>query len=121
MAHIRFSGDRSGVLQISDQAALRARSLHVIGDQAELHVGDLDYDLREPNGKVIDHFKAEEAVSSSFADLITWQWQQHLSRGNGGGEHSNTHAVACCVACLLSCRTGESESPVKLLSVHRQH
>lgn len=124
LAHLRFAGDRAGVLHVSDQAGLGGRSLFVQGERAELHIGDHEYELRDLDGKIIDRMEAEGTDSTGFADLIAWQWHQFLRqrerRFDRDGQQINTRALVCCLSCLLSSRTGQPESPIKLLSMHGQ-
>src|SRR5690606_28997376 len=124
-AHARMPDGSSAVLQISDRAADERRYLHVLGQSAELRITDTGYDLRHADGSVVD--RSEPAPTGiPFVDLIASQWRPLLSRpdlaspaATGTPPHRDPDALACCLACLLSARTGQPESPRKLLEMGR--
>lgn len=123
-AHARMPDGSSAVLQISDRASDERRYLHVLSQQAELRITDTGYDLRQADGGVVD--RGEPAPAGiPFADLIASQWRRLLNQPDlappppEAPPHRDAQALACCLACLLSARTGQPESPRKLLEMGR--
>ena len=124
-AHARMPDGSSAVLQISDQAADERRYLHVLGQQAELRITDTGYDLRQSDGQILDHSQPTP-TGIPFVDLIASQWRSLLHRRDlaeptaaGIPPHREADVLACCLACLLSARTGQPENPRKLLEMGR--
>lgn len=116
-AHARLPGAASAVLQISDRAAPSERLLQIIGDKGRLRAGDLDYSLVDADGVTLDH-QRPAGGSAAFADLIAWQWTRLLQRPVAPEPAPDeAQLLACCLACHLSARTGQPESPAKFLSV----
>lgn len=115
--HARLPGNASAVLQVTDRAAPAERIVQIIGDHGRLRAGDLDYDLIDAAGHRLDH-QRPEGGEVGFVDLIAWQWSRLLQRP-AAPEPAPDEAqlLACCLACHLSARTGEPESPGKLLAV----
>lgn len=119
-AHARIPPDSNAVLQISDAASDQRRYLHVISGSAELRITDSGYDLRQSNGTVVDRREASpEGIP--FVDLVVAQWRRLLDRPGLSPIPSppgrDADALACCIASLLSARTGQPESPRKLIAI----
>ena len=130
-AHGRVDGGCSVAMVLSDRAAVTKRCLHVIGDQAELRVTDTSYDLRRGDGEPVDcnNLPPDPPAAlpaapgqGGFVDLIAAQWRRLLDRPNltppDADPQNGTEALACCLACLLSARTGQPESPRKILEMN---
>lgn len=124
-AHARNPDGCSVVLQISDHAGAHERQLSILGDQGVLRVTDLSYSLCDSMGKPLDHKAAPSPSPASdqlFADLLVKQWARLLDRPESIAPlppaQSDARVLACCLASLLSARTGQAESPAKLLSLH---
>jgi hypothetical protein len=103
------------------------RSLQITGEQGQLRVSDLSYELFDLAGRRLDHRDANPpGLTHTFAGAIADHWLQlidrpALSTGRNSQSYAlDTAALACCLACLLSSRTGQAESPERLLSVHRR-
>ena len=120
-AHARLPDGGTAVVVAGDRAAEPRRRLHVAGGEVELHVTDTSYDLRRIGGDVLD--RAEPAGSTVYADLIARQWRRLLDRPDLADAsippHRDAEALSCCMACLLSARTGQPESPRKLMEMNR--
>ena len=119
-AHARFTDGGAAVLSLCDRAGETRRQLEVIGADGHLHVTDGNYRLRHADGSEVDHTDPPQEPLA-FADLVADQWQQHLHRPEPLGAASPRHAdaLACCLACLLSARTGQPESPHRQLEMGR--
>ncbi|MEM9109065.1 MAG: hypothetical protein AAGC72_03495 [Planctomycetota bacterium] len=119
-AHARLPGVGSAGVLVSDHAAELTRRLTVIGDQAQLVITAGGYKLTETSGKVVDHLDAD--VEPGYLDQLAAQWRRLIDQRTPPPEHRATreqHALACCHACLLSARTGEPESPQRMLEIAR--
>lgn len=121
-AHARIADGGSAIVQISDTASDHRRYLHILGTEAELRVTDLNYELRQITGGVVD--RGEVTVGGiGFIDLVAHQWRRFLARPDlvkpDVPPHRDEQALACCLACLLSARTGQPESPRKLIEMNK--
>src|SRR5690606_6946868 len=127
----RMNGQCAAILQVSDRLNTHRRLLQVIGDQGALDLTDTAYRMYSKDGTLVDEGTglgsgefpglADPAASSdAFAELIAAQWRRLLDRGPAAPTPVETEAqvLACCLACQLSARTGEAESPRKLLQMH---
>lgn len=109
------------VLQASDRAARNHRAMAVVAEKGELRVGQTGYQLLGPSGQELDR-KDEAGSPPTTADAIAGHWRQLLDRpgltsGESGTLDGMARVLACCQACLLSCRTGQPESPQRLLEL----
>lgn len=119
-AHARLPGVGSAGVLVSDQAAELTRRLTVVGDQAQLVITAGGYRLTETTGKVVDHLDCDH--EPSYLDQLAAQWRRLIDQRTPPPEHRATreqHALACCHACLLSARTGEPESPQRMMEIAR--
>ena len=123
-AHARMS-TASALLDVSDGSGPNGRQLLVAADDGQLSIGEQAYELRDATGQHLDGQDACEPPLT-FADAIAQQWQSLL---NGSPRQSiptrnpmvaddEPILLASCLACLLSARTGQPESPRKLLAAH---
>jgi hypothetical protein len=126
-AHARVSGSCAALVYVSDTAGETDRALAVRGDLGVLKITDTTYSLTNPDGGLMDGEEGEARASSTvgggFADLLAFQWRKLLNRSGFTGPSPQgqlqTEALACCLACLLSVRTGQPESPGKILQINR--
>lgn len=106
-------------LQCSDQAGLTARELNVIGQAGHLRVSDDGYALFDSDGRLLDHRQPGQAPLP-FADLVAEHWRRLLDQpAQAAAAPDESSVLACCLASLLSARTGQPERPRKLLEMHR--
>ncbi|QDU33629.1 hypothetical protein KS4_16830 [Poriferisphaera corsica] len=127
--HARLFDNGAALIQVSDRAGQSCRSLHVLGDDAELTVGENGYDLRHtandgdenPAGGVIDH--VDDSGNVTFIQQVAAQWQglmDEVAISNDETKHeipNGREVLACCLATLLSARTGQPESPKRALEM----
>lgn len=119
-AHARLPGVGSAGVLVSDQAAELTRRLTVIGDQTQLVVTTGGYQLTKTDGEVVDHLDTNR--EPSYLEQLAAQWRRLIDQRTAPPEHRATreqNALACCHACLLSARTGEPESPQRMLEMAR--
>ena len=124
-AHGRLPSGGAVLLQVSDRAGNHFRALHVISSKGRLGVNDLRYHLYDVGGDLMDQ-AAPSVEPVSFVDLVADHWRQMLHRPappepaqRQRADRVEQQAVACCLASLLSARTGEPESPGKLIDLAR--
>jgi hypothetical protein len=121
LAHARLPGSNAVLLEVSDTAVRTARELRVQGDSASLRITDSAYSLTGPDAKVLD--ETDTAGPSGFVDMLAYQWRRLLDQPHPAGTtqfaQQQAEAMACCLACQLSIRTGQPESPGKLLEMNR--
>lgn len=118
-AHGRVASGGSVVLELADAAGSDRRSLHVVSEATELRVEDGGYELHQAGGKLLDSTLTDEPTT--WADLIAHQWRRRLDRPGaaaGSNFRGRGDVLACCLATLLSTRTGEPESPADLRRMH---
>ena len=117
-AHARLPGVGSAGVLVSDQAAELTRRLTVVGEQAQLIITAGGYQLTRSTGEVVDNLDADK--EPGYLDQLAAQWRRLIDQRTPPPEHRATreqNALACCHACLLSARTGEPESPGRLLEL----
>ncbi|MEM6392685.1 MAG: hypothetical protein AAF797_07930 [Planctomycetota bacterium] len=123
-AHARLPGGAALQLLASNAAAHTHRQLTALAPNAHLQLTDTRYTLHQPNGTLLDQSPPESPntpASMPYPDLLAYHWRRLLDRQHLAEHTPNTtrhrHALACCQACLLSARTGQPESPTRLLDL----
>ena len=121
-AHARTFGGATLTLMASDRAGRDGRRLVAVGQAAQLTVNDAGYDLVTLGGSPIDGH-ADTTRPTTVADLVADQWRRAIERGpstpTAVPPPRRVAALACCEACLLSSRTGQAESPRKVMEMQR--
>lgn len=119
-AHARTAEEATVTLIASDRGGHDARRLEALGDAAHLTVNDASYTLLDLEGEPIDRHEGD-GQPTTVADLVADQWRRTLERGGAGPTAvpppRRVSALACCEACLLSARTGQPESPRRVLEM----
>ena len=120
-AHARLGKGGSVSIAVTDHAAEHHRMLHVLGDRGQLRVGDGGYELWHADGPTVDRGGKMDA-RLSYVELIATQWRRLLDRPSlaplpAGLRNSEADALACCLTCLLSARTGQAESPERIVQM----
>ena len=118
LAHARIGARAAAAVMVSDATGCRERSLHMIGDEASVRVDDFDYDLSDADGRLLDSYH-RETRGSDFADLVADDWSRLIDRGPIVAQDTPPpdQVLACCLACQLSARTSEPESPGTFLTM----
>jgi len=119
-AHGRLAEAGSVSLMLTDVIGAARRSLHVIADNAELRATDGGYELHQADGTLLDEGRHKGPLT--WVDLIAHQWRRLIDRPGVASGHANLpvirNVLACCLATLLSARTGQAERPAALLQMH---
>lgn len=118
-AHARIPDDTAAVVQVTDSAGTRRRTLDVLGDAAQLRVSDTGYDLCELDGTRLDHYD-QAPTEPPFVDLIATQWRRLIDvPARLDSDSAPRDVLACCLATMLSARTGQPERPDGILQMRR--
>lgn len=107
------------VMQISDRAGASLRRVQLTGSDAALVVSDHHYSLHDRQGRLLDQL-APAPVAPDYLELSAIQWRRLIAQPDRPippGPPVDA-ILACCQACLLSARTGQPESPRKMLEIH---
>jgi hypothetical protein len=113
-ANLRFAENRAACLAISDLGGRWSRGVTVLGEGGCLRIDDTSAEWVGTHGQVLDESK--KAGLETLADLVAAHLERILDQKAVLDPPTN-HAVvlAMCEAAVLSARTGQSESPRKLL------
>jgi len=118
-AHARHPDGAASVIQVSERAGRHHRELSVVGELGSLCVSDSAFELWNAEADKTDAAVVETAPAD-FVGLTASQLRRRIqdpkSRPMLGA--GSAASLACALACLLSARTGEPESPRNLLSLN---
>lgn len=102
------------------------RHLQVFGDRGRLTLTENGFDLSDDFDDFHDQAVFDTAPSASFAEACAAQWRQmlvrpcdHPGRKAAMASEHDEQTLACCLACQLSARTGQSESPFTVAQMGR--
>lgn len=118
----RLSGGGCIQLVLSDCAAMSRRQILLLGHDGQAIITDTHYELYQANGSLIDQWDSQ-ADSPDFAQRVSEGWYNALTNpyAQTVDEASQTKrrkaALGCAHACLISARTGESETPNRVLEL----
>ena len=118
VAHARNPDGTAASILVSDATGCRDRSLHLVGDEASVRAGDFDYDLHDAAGRLLDSYQCD-GRGGDFADLVADDWSRLIDRGQGVPDEGTLpdQVLASCLACQLSARTRQPESPGTLIQM----
>jgi hypothetical protein len=111
----RLSEGGSATLILSDHANPTPRRLEALGSESQLLITDAGYSLTRLDGEHLDDHQHDGPVGHT--DLIAHQWRRLIDQRAGQPDPTlrrERAALACCMTCLLSARTGQPESPERL-------
>lgn len=118
--HARLSHHACALLSLTDLAMDHRRRLTIRSSQASAEIDDIGYRLHDGQDRPLDHASAMP-IAPDVAGLVAHQWQRLISVGPGPlnplDRQHLLEAVACSLTAMLSCRTGQPESPGHLLSM----
>ena len=124
--HLSIQGRLSngGCIQmiLSDCTAMTRRQMMLLGDEGQIIVTDTRYELYQPDGMVIDNWISEQECPR-YAQLISESWFNALTNPYAQASDESIRikrrkeALGCAHACLISARTGESETPGRVLEL----
>ncbi len=114
--NMRFSQNRCACIAVSDQAGAWFRGVTVLGERGCLRIHDDGFEWIDEDGARVDSSLASQPLT--YADLVADQLVRLLQRRDPGElplEHGRL--LALCETARLSCRTGQSETPRKMLEL----
>lgn len=124
--HARLTGElskektagASALWSLTDRAGTYRRRLSVRSPSAQAEIDDIGYRMTDAQDCLLDH-AACLTQTPDVAQLAAAQWQRLISVGpsplNPLDRQRWLEAVACSLTAMLSCRTGQPESPSHLL------
>lgn len=111
----RFPGGGCGCALVSDAGGGWCRRLTLLGSGGRLQIEDRGFLWTSPDGRTIDSHRQEQL---SPGELVGLQLRRLLGHPPTGEPTEPASAyptiLAMCETALLSCRTGQTESPSKL-------
>ncbi len=116
-ANLRFGGEGSACLQVSDRGAVWSRRVTLMGTTGQLECDDEGYRLFNGEGELVDESVISEETMGA-GELVARQWEHLINRSNGPAAMDGKQLDACCQTALLSCRTFELESPQTMLRMY---
>ncbi len=117
-ANIRFTDRRSASLCISDCAGPWRRQITFLSERGHITITDAGYHWHDADGELIEHAGADELHTPG--QLIGMQITRLLEGRDAPPATSppdTAMLLGWCEAARLSCRTGQPESPVRLLQI----
>ncbi len=114
--NLRFPENRCACVAVSDQAGTWFRGVTVLGDGGCLRISDDGFEWIAESGEVLDSHESTSHISPG--QLIAHQLVRMLEhRGETDAPPDASKLLAICEAARLSCRTGEGETPRKVLKM----
>ncbi len=123
-ANASCPGGSSIALIAADNSPALPRTLTVLGDTGQLTVTPTGYHLRHADGSTIDQLIPPDGAPAAppMLDQMADQWRRLLDQRNPpdeAGTRRDQQALACTLACLLSAKTGQPESPERVMQMSR--
>lgn len=113
-ALLRFANKTGATIHVSDRGTRWMRRQTIVGQKGQLVLDDKSYCLN--SGEITEQESIENHDATITAgELIAKQWQWLMDHHYGLNIVDTQQVVATCQAALLSCRTGQSESPEMIL------
>ncbi|WP_428388879.1 hypothetical protein [Mucisphaera sp.] len=113
----RSMGREAVLLAVTDQTGRWQRRMRVIGDGGSLELTDEGYRLMGADGSLIDAWTGEKMGRGGLIAREIKRCMEGYGVERGMSAGMLDRVVACCRASVLSLRTGQSESPEKLLGM----
>jgi predicted dehydrogenase len=117
--NVRFAGNLCASIAVSDRAGSWFRHVTIIGDAGAMRIDDTSFTWRRPGDGNLE--TGGELGPRSPGELIGLQIARRLENLDAGRDlQSDTpRLLALCEAARISCRTGQGETPGKLLELLR--
>ena len=115
-AHLRFGEKASAQVFVSDRSSIWSRRMEAIGSEGQLRLCDGTYSLYAKD-QPLDALEGGDGQMDA-GQLIASQWQRLAQHGMSPTPIDTKAVVACAATILLSCRTGQGESPTTMLRMH---
>lgn len=118
--HARCSHGAGLVLSAGDRAGRDVLEARFVAKGAMFEVEPNGYTLTDPAGEVIDKHASRRKPGGAERQMVD-AWKHMLDQSGPSSPPwpatRDREALACCLACLLSTRTGQPESPSRLMSM----
>lgn len=113
----RCRGGGTVSLDVAADAARSRRSLRLLGSEAQVEVDETGHVRLPLDEAAPDEAEPLPGAGVSFVDQVAARWRRHLHHPEEPvpGLSHDAEALACVEAMRLSARTGEPESPGRLL------
>jgi hypothetical protein len=114
-ANLRLAEHRSASVLASDEGGRWQRRLTLIGERGTLEITDGGFAWHE-GGELVDEHPAD--MSWDCASLLAWHLRRLLDREDTTDPPADRRRLtALCEATRLSCRTGQGESPSRMMEM----
>jgi predicted dehydrogenase len=114
--NMRFSDNRCACVAASDQAGAWFRGVTVLGEEGCLRIHDDGFEWINAEGEKVDSTPPGE--QPGYAALVADQINRLIERKDQSDLPLDVgRLLALCESARLSCRTGQSETPRKILEV----
>jgi hypothetical protein len=107
---------------LSDSGAMSRRQMLMLGSDGQIVITDTQYELYHVDGALIDQWTGDKDMPT-FAQLVSEGWYAALTNPYAQAMDQAIQikrrktALGCAHACLISARTGESETPSRVLEL----
>ncbi|MEM9414471.1 MAG: hypothetical protein AAGA29_03200 [Planctomycetota bacterium] len=119
-AHALCPGGGSVLLFASNRSPASAHALTVLGDTGQLTATPTGYRLTRQDGTIED--EKQPTPDPGRIDQIAEQWRRLIDRRastDEPGTRREQAALACTLATLLSAKTGQPESPARVMQMSK--
>ncbi|MHC5023090.1 MAG: Gfo/Idh/MocA family oxidoreductase [Planctomycetota bacterium] len=114
--NVRFEDQRAASVTVSDRGGAWNRHVTILASGGRLSFTDDDLDWVSADGATVDRHVADERLGAGH--LVGLQIDRVLAeRDTPEAPPDTARLLALCEAARLSCRTGEEESPVRMLEM----
>ncbi len=115
--NVRFAKGRCASIAVSDRAGSWSRMLTIVGPAGRLRIDDVGHEWIGADGETVEARPPTEPVTAGA--LIGEQMIRVLESRDPCGDRppDTARLLAWCEAARLSCRTGQGETPQKLLEM----
>ncbi len=116
--NVRFGRRRCAAITISDAAGCWFRGLTIVGNAGTLRITDSSCQWISPGGEILDAHDEDQACTPG--GLIGLHARRILDKLDAHEPPpDNARLLALCEAARLSCRTGQGESPHRMMEMLR--
>lgn len=114
--NMRFPQNRCACVAVSDQAGAWFRGVTVLGEGGCLRIHDDGFDWGDADGHKVDSHLSRQSLE--YVDLVADQLLRLVERRDLSDlPIDSPRLLALCEAARVSCRTGQSETPRKMLEL----